>query len=841
MRKVTNQRVNVSYSNVESVSSYFSDNGEFGAFSFVESTADSISNSASTRFTTSALTEHYTENTAGTLSLGTSIATYSTSGSNGSSTLTNTKITEENFLSTTGSAFSELGATATFTNRGTTGGSSTEAGDTSDRFNNSSAKTRSFTKSSTNSLHATGEIRGFTVGSSVTGFAQSSHSQSETKSYVHGTTSTGFTYVRKATIERGTSRTYLTTETTSDGPSTETTTSSQTQTVLYTDTGAETADTVTANTEFAPIETKYTYTTGTSTFESEFPDTFEYLETITLTNESNIPSTFSYAFLKTTWISSLNTTITRPAITTDSSETFVGFTVNTTQQIVTSFYQEGDIYGYVPIESIPNSKTFDFKVSNLTSSISYWSAYLRSRNEHSTSIALNSNSGGQLPFNSLSTDGSYNTVTITTTDYSTEELTNIVTTESPTFGLFSFGKTTSLSTGYSTETDSYYDYENISTGTQEVIEDTYFETYSTGFNTIEVSDLNDSVLTTATYYGYSSKVYSSTDTFFAKTSTRIIGFPPVQDGQSKSSTFLFINRDFYPFFSVHGNDSPNASIFTRWWGGLNGFQIKTSTKITGIPTLRYTDQYVTTGTKQVTDIKSTESQVNTTTSYGSTTTNTTDSFRTTTTFTSKVTGNVIETTSYELPLYDTSYKLNRYYTFIPTSGTWGYIARDTSLLSTNGLISATNTHSQVLVTASNSTDQTFSYSSLLFGKRKVHNFGGVTTREIPYSFRALTLPFGGEDFADSKGSILLTANPLDRDFDPTIFTGSESNDYITFDFSGKYAISKTIPKHKIIRLSNTHGAIKYQDAYSYENFEGDIPAGPRLYPEYNQFPLISLF
>jgi hypothetical protein len=277
-------------------------------------------------------------------------------------------------------------------------------------------------------------------------------------------------------------------------------------------------------------------------------------------------------------------------------------------------------------------------------------------------------------------------------------------------------------------------------------------------------------------------------------------------------------------------------LISKKWGGLNGFQKRSvstrSDAVTGIPEINFTDQYITTFTDTVEDVSRKYTTVARTTSVGSTTTNTTDSFYTTTTFSSGVTGNKIEDTEYSLQLYDTTYKLNRYYTYIPTSGSLKYVASDSSFESTdNDEISVTNTSSQILKMGTETSDRSFSYSSKLFGVRKISEFGTVTTREIPGFGSLSTVPRFGEGFVDTEGTLFLTGRPLDRDFDPSIFTGTADTDYITFDLAASYVISSTMPKHKILRLKNTHGLIKGQNAFEYVGFEefGSSPVGLRYY------------
>lgn len=835
MGKLNAIRANVGWTNVSSVSNYYSDIGNFQGYksSFVSTTETNSRTSVVTRETTVG------EDANGFITRQKTQVSNATSYTYGNTSFTSQQSGESNFLSSTlsysGSNFSSL------TNGNDTHTRSFSVEQESNRFNHSSTRSSTLIESSgaSSSFTATAQGNGGTVqvGNQYTRSGSSSGSSSTYLSSSFNQTTLATT--RKGEFQSGFSGSTTYTRFNTDGSR---------ETALSTTTFGNSGETdtffSTLNTRESSAIRSSVSSTGTSTtysYSASSPDTFLSTLTSILTNESNFDSTFSYTFKSTTW--STSTTYQATSFQ-PSNLTTSYYTTDETQQIVSSFYQAGNVYGYVPLDSLDVGVTFDFDVSNLTSSISHWDGYLPNRNIHSQEIIVESDANDQLTwyqYSQIFGPGGDST-TITRFTYTTQTLTNIVESATPIFGNFSFGKTSSISTNYVTQTDAYLDFTNLSTSTYTSFINTIITSSLSDVKTASAQDIGDFTTGIDTTYRYSSEISSSTKEDFFRTTSRQIGFFDAGNSATYTSTFFAIERSAYPFFRVVAEGYFfTKSLISKLWGGLNGFQIETSKKITGIPTIDFTDQYITTGSRVVTDVSTVDTVVNTTTSFGPTTTFTQDSFQTTTTFTSGVTGNKIEETEYELPLYDTSYKLNRYYTYIPTSGSFNYVAGESSFFSTNNQFSVTNTRSQIFKTSTALTDNTFSYSSLLFGLRKEKAFGDVTTREIPGFLNLSSIPTGGEDFIDTEGTLLITADAIDRDFDPSIFTGTSSGDYITFDFSASSVISSTMPKHQILRLKNTHGAIKLQDGYEYfGEFYG--PVGERYYVGgFNQFPAISGF
>jgi len=827
MGKLNAIRANVGWTNFSSVSNYFSDNAGFeGLSSIREETLDSPNGEGKTL-----KTSVKTEDTAGTVSNYTEISTQSLTNNFGGKTTFSAKQTSNgNFKFTNQEGSGKDYTSDSFGNH--TQSQSYDKSTKSDRFAQSSESIGETTFKSSSATDAAGTTLGLPTGFTIKDSGSYTKSIKRTYSSIYNSTITAGTTKSSRVGGKSETRKFLTTV---DGERTTSQTNS-----IFPNTG-EADDSPAAVTQTQPTSRirSQRSSSGTSTtysYKARVQDTFVSNSTITLINESLFESIFTYTQDVTTYttFSTYSATSYQPTNLTNSFYN----TADTTQSVVSTFYVDGGVAGYIPLDSLNDWVTTQFPASDLVTSISYWNEYLPNRNAHEHSIEAESTANDtvtyyydSLVFYPDEPDSSDRT----TFTYTTESLTDIITTDSTITGQFSFGKTSEIVTAYSTSEDAYFNYTNLST-----------DTVISYIQTIAVSDVDEVVTTTAgdicldttttsTYYNYSSDVSSETKKTYAVTDSRQIAFFKADDDASYSSTYLVIERSAFPFFSVAGElGGYSNSLISRKWGGLNGFQKREvstrSDAVTGIPTIDFTDQFITTGSRVVTDVSTINSVVNTTTSFGPITTATQDSFQTTTTFTSGVTGNKIEETEYELPLYDTSYKLNRYYTYIPTSGSFNYVAGETSFFSTNNEFSVTNTRSQIFKTNTALTDNTFSYSSLLFGIRKTKGFGDVTTREIPNLSRLKSVPGFGEIFVDTEGTLFLTGRPLDRDFDPSIFTGTEDTDYITFDLAASHVISSTMPKHKILRLKNTHGLIKGQDAFEYTGEEyGSSPIGQRYY------------
>ena len=837
MSKLRAARVNVGYTNVSSVSDYYSDNADFVG---LKSTSYR-DNGASNRTDKVSRTTIKTENTNGLVTQETSKESYKNINTFGGVTsFTNSGKTESDFLLTTGSKTFLNYTSASLNNyvqsrnisRGSTSNrmlrSSSSTGSTSFSASQYSSKLSRANPDNPNDLRNTG----YTLSGNTTGYTKKTVTYSSLSNTTIQATSSKFEY---SIITRSTHQ-FLITDDQGAGTS---------QTDYNGDNGDDddVSPTPVTDTRNMP-RTRRATTLGTyaeTSYSARVPSTFVSESTVTLTNKSNLESTFSYTLNVTTWTES----------STFEASTFepTNFTVETvdmddsTQQVVSSIYELGGVRGYIPLNSL-DGITLNFDGSDLTSSFSIFESYLPDRNAHSEKIEVGSNENDVLTYEAYSyvpyPDGTYSSSTSTVFTYTTQTLSNIVTTETTISGSFSFGKTDTISTQYTFSEDEYLDYTNLSTSERESPIETIITAEFSNCATVMADDINNDITASVTYYNYSSDVSSTTQTNFVYRTSRMIGFLEANQNAGYTSTYFVINREKINWFSVVGGGFPfigDFSLITKDWGGLNGFQTDADEKkITGIPTIGFTDEYITTSSKDISEIIPTTSDQQTTTSAGSTTINTINNIDTTTLSTYNVNCNTTEDTEYDMPLYDTSYKLNRYYTFIPTSGKFKYIAEASSFESTGNSISATNTFSGLFLTDSDDSP-VFSYSKTLHGLRQIKSFGDITTREIPkfYTGYNLTNPFAGERFTDESGTLFFSKELFleTADYFPiSILTDTASTDYLTIDMSGNNAISQTIPSNKILRVKNTHGIIKQQLSYEYFNYNesgGNPSLGNRYY------------
>lgn len=836
--KLTAIRANVEWSNVSSVSNYYSDNAGFVALS---SKTSSRHEGFTNLFGSTGNTSVFTENADGTVSLQTRQSSQSNINNfGGKTTFENSYRSEGNFVSTTETSSGKAFSSTQFGQN--TASRSFKRSSKSLRFAHSGETTQGTTGKSSSSYSTAGDTYGSQTGVTVRASASFTASRRTTQTIDFNSTISATT--KKSNRVGGVSRTERFLTTVDDVRQVSQTNGVTPNNDVENETPA--ATTLTIEEHRLRKRTSYTGSYTTYSYEAVVPSTEASESTVTLTNKSLFESTFTYTQNVTTWTTYSSKTVTS-FMPDQSGESFYD-TAETTQQAVTSLYASGGVLGWVPLESCTGWTSTQFNATDLTSSISIYFDYLPNRTAHTDSIEAASNDNENLTWHNLSQlyeEEEGETSESITFTYSTSDLTNIVETDSTITGNFSFGKTTEISTAYSTTSDSYYDYTNLSTGTRISYVQTFITDSVDGVVTTTAADFCRDTTATSTYYEYSSELSSETKQTFADTSARDIGFFKAGFNGSYSTTYINFDREFFPFFSVI---SPlggfSHSMISRKWGGLNGFQQRLeSTRtdaIKGIPEISFTDQYITTFSSDVEDVSDRPTTVDVTTSFGTTTTDTTDSYFTTTTFTSNVDGNKIETTEYSMPLYDTSYKLNRYYTYIQTSEDAKYVADSSSFLSTDNRLSVTNTRSQIFKLETEVSAPSFSYSSELFGVRELSTFGEVTTREIPGFTSLSTYPRLGEAFVDTEGTLFITCMPHDRDFDPSIFTGTASTDYITFDFSESNVISSSMPKHKILRLKNTHGLLKQRPGMDYPDGEfGSSPLGERIYFGGEQYPYPS--
>ena len=833
MRKLSAIRANIGYINESSVSDYYSDKVNFEGLSSVSSSVNTVGYTESDKKTTFLGEDQY-----GTVS-NQSRKNYFTKTGNSKRSFTNEMESYGGFKSTTKTSSGEAGTTFTHTE---TNSYSRES--KNDRFNHStealSTAENSFTRSFSFSRTSPYGNLGETFQRSLSQVKTTRRTTTET----FNSTMYGFSSGGTGNSGSSSTRIFLTRDSDNNIVLT------QTQTA---DGGAieyqPYTDPITTNTKESSrirerVRRTISYSQGTS--EAAIPETSTTESTATVINKSLYESEFTYTQKVTTWTQS-STYAAAHFEPSYSTESFYD-TEGTTQIVVSSFYQVGSVIGYVPLDSLTGWVTTQISVSDLTSSISYYDGYLPNRDQHEKVIVAGSNDNQNLSWHDYSQvygEDSYNTSESITYSYRTEEKNNIIVTELPTQGNFHFGKTSEMSTQYTTETVKTTDYTNLEEGT--II--SYIQTFVTdtldGLVTANVEEICQATTSNSTFYIYSSDADSYTKQTLALTTSRDIGFFAAGNNGSYTSTYFVIKRDIFPFFGFgRPNRGGKESLISIKWGGFDAFQTGTnSTKITGIPEINFTDQYITAFTGEVTDVslKQTVEQVQT--SYGSTMVDTQDDYLTTTTFLSQVIGQTITETDYTLQLYDNSYKLNRYFTYIPVNDTLRYMSDDSSFESTdNNDLSVTHTLSQILAMGTDATDITKSYSKKLLGIRKKGQFGSVVTRESPY-FGQLNLgkPLGGEIFVSSAGTIFVTGDQIDRDFDPTIFTGTESTDYLTFDLDASNVISSTITSNIILKMKNTHGLIKGQDAYEYVNYGqygGNLaPVGERyFFGAYQSFP-----
>lgn len=570
----------------------------------------------------------------------------------------------------------------------------------------------------------------------------------------------------------------------------------------------------------------YSRTTTTTTRNTVSHTTASTTLTSTVFNESlsDSNSAFTYTYVSPTF-GGTTQEITIPTTTNDTYESRVFHDDKAWTNI--SYYFGGNNGGFVKLQDIPNNTSkFDIPFNDLEDSTSHPINYFP-RSDNTYSYSYNNIARITRPIVTANSSATQRTVT----GFPTVERTIYTETDVIITGSFSFNQVNVITKLYTSKTRQAAEWDNptstVSTFTTN-ISSTQNGTDS-NWTSVGIETLSTQ-LSTKTCYSFSNETFSASSQYqrLVTTNKIYIGIGTSNDNESSVSiTRVNTFRDNQISFRSYGvrGDVLIATLRDELGTGLGFQSAKTNfTEVTGPPRVSFSDEILTTGTVLNEFPTTTSTFYNTTTSSGSTTTSTAVVSSTKTESSSVATGNVVTSTSYEFfTNLDKSYKNNRDYIYSPEQDMPPFEANATSFSSVGNSIHVTFTLTDFYFSGNTS----FTYSTLLFGLREVDNPDGISTFSYPENLAVGTGSGGfrgGQNIIDEKGTVLVTGDDTVSNLNPSIFTDTGSNDYISFNLDNSICQSKTIAKHRICRLAQTHALIK-----DYEDFGGGNEAFIQVY------------
>jgi hypothetical protein len=591
----------------------------------------------------------------------------------------------------------------------------------------------------------------------------------------------------------------------------------------YNNTGSSQTNS-TNSTSFSSFPTVYdSYTTTTTTRNTVSYDTSAVTLTSTALNTNLTDSNSAISYTFTSWSAGgTNQEITIPTTTNSTYES--RFFADEKAWTNISYYFGGNNGGFVKFQDIPNSTSkFNVPFSKLTTSTSHPIAYFPRANY---TYSYSYNNANRVTRPSVTANSSVSQRTVT--GFPTVTRAIYTDTNVSVGGSFYFNRTSKLAPLYTTKTKFAYEWDNPTSSISNFTE--YVSSIQNGteqsYTSFNIATLT-TVLSTKTCFSFSTNTFSLAEQYqkLVTTDVSYLGIGASNDTSSSvSATRVNTFRDNQISFRSYGVPAQVliATLRDELGTGLGFQSIKTNfTKVTGPPLVSFTDEMLTTSTFSYQVPTSTGTFYNTTTSNGATTTTSTVASSTKTFNTSSGSNNSTRSVSYAFSTdIDKSYKNHRNYIYSPKTEMLPFEAGSTSFSSADNSIKATFTSTDFYFSG----DKTFSYSTLLFGLRDLDQPNSISTFSYPEAALLATNAFqGGQNIIDSKGTVLVTGDNTISNMNPSIFTDTGNNDYISFNLDSSLCQSKTISKHRICRLAATHALIK-----DYEDF-GDRTAFMDLY------------